>query len=254
MRVSEFILPCVLSVAIHALAFSSGGVHHDAEVLFDQGAVSLKIVSSAAPGASHEVPEVNRAGRIEPAPKGAEQSARPGRETMQAVKERQAVPEAEAVAAPEQGSGSTELQDEGHGSGQEPAETTPKVTGRETHMADDQGPGLSMLQKPVQTNPGDEIDAQDRGAHLEAHVVGLSKPEYPWYSRIHAEEGVVVLSVEVLANGKPGRTEVVSSSGYRRLDRAALKAVGSASFVPASSDGRAVTSTKRMAFRFDLDD
>jgi protein TonB len=87
-----------------------------------------------------------------------------------------------------------------------------------------------------------------------ARVRGRLKPEYPRYSRIRGEEGRVVLSVQILADGSSGVIEIVRSSGHRRLDEAAVRAVENAVFVPASIDGEAVESTRRFAFRFDLDD
>lgn len=51
------------------------------------------------------------------------------------------------------------------------------------------------------------------------------QPNYPEASRSRGEQGEVLLKVEVLANGRVGQLEVDKSSGYARLDEAALRTV-----------------------------
>ena len=82
----------------------------------------------------------------------------------------------------------------------------------------------------------------------------LSKPDYPRYSRLHNEEGTTVLSVEILPDGKLGKVEVVQSSGFLRLDQAALKGIRKADLVPAVKEGKRIASIKRIAIKFDLED
>ncbi len=54
------------------------------------------------------------------------------------------------------------------------------------------------------------------------------------------EQGTVVLTVMVRSDGSAGDVEVKSSSGFPRLDRAAVDAVKTWRFVPATVDGKAV--------------
>ena len=91
-------------------------------------------------------------------------------------------------------------------------------------------------------------------ADFPAKITLASKPSYPRYCRLHEEEGTTVLSVEVLSNGEMGRVDVVRSSGYRRLDEAAVKGIRKAELIPAFKDGKKVTSVKRIAITFDLED
>jgi TonB family protein len=77
-------------------------------------------------------------------------------------------------------------------------------------------------------------------------------PEYPWLSRKHREEGVVLLEVEVLPSGRPGRITVVEDPGHPRLVDAALDAVRREHFTPATAAGRPVTGTLRIPYRFRL--
>lgn len=58
-------------------------------------------------------------------------------------------------------------------------------------------------------------------------------PIYPALSRQRGETGRVLLHVHVLANGRAERVEIKTSSGFERLDRAALEAVARWRFVPA---------------------
>lgn len=50
-------------------------------------------------------------------------------------------------------------------------------------------------------------------------------PEYPGLSRMRGESGVVVLRVLVTAEGRPGEVRLAQSSGFTRLDRAAVQVV-----------------------------
>jgi protein TonB len=88
-----------------------------------------------------------------------------------------------------------------------------------------------------------------------ARIAGLSRPRYPRYSRLYREEGTTELLVEILADGNLGAIEVFRSSGYQRLDQAAVSAIREAeAIVPARKDGRNVTSKTRIDFKFDLED
>ncbi len=51
-----------------------------------------------------------------------------------------------------------------------------------------------------------------------------SAPEYPYLARRMGWEGRVVLSIEVLPNGRTGQVRVVTGSGYDLLDDSAVKA------------------------------
>ena len=59
------------------------------------------------------------------------------------------------------------------------------------------------------------------------------KPPYPMIARKRRYEGVVVLRVEILSNGRVGEVRVKRSSGHRILDRSALKTVKEWRFIPA---------------------
>lgn len=85
-----------------------------------------------------------------------------------------------------------------------------------------------------------------------ARVLDNPRPAYPRQARRRGLEGQVVLEVQVLPDGHPGRIEVVAGSGHSILDRAALAALRDWRFEPAREGGRAVSATLRVPVRFQL--
>ncbi|MDE1171845.1 MAG: energy transducer TonB [Verrucomicrobium sp.] len=79
-------------------------------------------------------------------------------------------------------------------------------------------------------------------------------PEYPPASRRAREEGTVYLSVEIDERGSPVRVTVSRSSGYPRLDAAALRTVSRWRFSPARLGGVAVACNAVVPVRFELKD
>ncbi|MBL8630300.1 MAG: energy transducer TonB [Rhodospirillaceae bacterium] len=67
----------------------------------------------------------------------------------------------------------------------------------------------------------------------------VTQPEYPPSSKRAGEEGVVVLQLYVLEDGKVGEAKVEKSSGFPKLDEAALKeALRSWKLLPATQGGK----------------
>jgi protein TonB len=78
------------------------------------------------------------------------------------------------------------------------------------------------------------------------------EPVYPPTSRRMGEEGVVRLKVLVDERGRPHEVVVQNSSGYPRLDQAAIEAVRRWRFEPATDGSRAVSAWSAVAIRFQL--
>jgi TonB family protein len=78
------------------------------------------------------------------------------------------------------------------------------------------------------------------------------KPVYPKRAILRGYEGTVTLLAEVLTDGSVGEVTILESSGYRILDRSALKAVRSWQFRPGSEDGRPVTMKVKVPVVFRL--
>lgn len=66
------------------------------------------------------------------------------------------------------------------------------------------------------------------------------------------EQGTVMLRVMVKADGNAGMVEVKSSSGYPRLDQAAIDAVKTWRFNPATSDGKTIDEWYQVPIPFKL--
>ena len=63
------------------------------------------------------------------------------------------------------------------------------------------------------------------------------RPAYPSISRRMGEQGKVMLRVFVNAQGQPERIEIKQSSGFERLDKAAIAAVQRWKFTPGTRNG-----------------
>lgn len=77
-------------------------------------------------------------------------------------------------------------------------------------------------------------------------------PAYPFSSRKLGEEGTVLLAVEISPDGGVNSLSIRNSSGYSRLDEAALKAVRRWRFKPARIGGIAVSDKVEVPIRFAL--
>lgn len=97
-------------------------------------------------------------------------------------------------------------------------------------------------------------DAELVPPHADATRVGNSPPSYPPLSRRLGEQGQVVLSLHVLADGSLGQLLVKQSSGYRRLDEAAIAAVRTWRFIPAMQGGTPVAAWYLQPVSFSLRD
>jgi protein TonB len=78
-------------------------------------------------------------------------------------------------------------------------------------------------------------------------------PDYPSISTRMNEEGKVILRVELGEDGRVVSAEVKSSSGYRRLDEAALSAVKNWHCKPSVHNGVAVRAIALQPFNFMLE-
>jgi protein TonB len=63
------------------------------------------------------------------------------------------------------------------------------------------------------------------------------KAEYPKASLMNEEEGAVTMSFLVSADGNVIESKVDKTSGYKTLDKAALKSLSACKFKPGTKDG-----------------
>lgn len=89
-------------------------------------------------------------------------------------------------------------------------------------------------------------------ARFDADYLHNPKPSYPPASRRLAEEGRVLLRVRVSAEGIPEHVEIKHTSGFSRLDQAALDTVACWRFVPARRGNETVAAWVLVPITFNL--
>lgn len=204
----------VLSIAVHAAALYSRGIYTPAKPQLEAGrtVVQLTLVPSAAAIMVEPEPVVEPEPIIEPQPK-------PVVEPVPVVAPIP-VPEPviEPVAEPEQ---------------KAVIEPTPE---------------------PAQEEAVEQVASmlEDKGVLTQATPVVGIRATYPRSSQRRGHQGTVVLSIQVLKNGKAGRVKIITSSGYPRLDEAAVKAAKAANYSPAEQFGKAVESQLTQPVTFEL--
>lgn len=78
-------------------------------------------------------------------------------------------------------------------------------------------------------------------------------PTYPALSREAGETGRVLLRAEISPEGRVQQLDIQDSSGFRRLDQAALNAVRHWRFQPATANGQPIAGVALIPLRFTLD-
>ena len=115
------------------------------------------------------------------------------------------------------------------------------------------------LPVPAETAP--QVVAAARPAQMPAGPVTLStelsvscpemaRPPYPALSRRLGEEGKLTLQVELDESGRVTQTQIIKSSGYSRLDNAAVATVKTWHCRPATRDGQPVRTVALQPFNF----
>jgi len=87
-----------------------------------------------------------------------------------------------------------------------------------------------------------------------ARMDSCAKPRYPPASERLHEEGVVSLKFLISENGQVLSGSVEKSSGYKRLDDAALAALSLCKFRPATVDGKPRQEWSALRYRWELND
>ena len=115
------------------------------------------------------------------------------------------------------------------------------------------GPSTATPAAPAQ--PGGRetlaIAAPKSVPHVECSIV---KPDYPAPSRRRGETGVASVRFVIGVTGAIEQAELVKSSGYARLDEAALAAVRASTCHPYVENGSPLRVANTQPFAFSLDD
>ena len=80
----------------------------------------------------------------------------------------------------------------------------------------------------------------------------FTEPEYPVSEIRLGREGTVLLSLQILPNGRVGAVRIEQSSGYVKLDEAAAKEARRWRMKPGTSDGTAMAMWKLVPIKFQL--
>lgn len=125
-------------------------------------------------------------------------------------------------------------------------------------------PATRQLERVIQAEPAPQPPGAAAKDSVAASAVPVSAPVlnatayynapplYPRLSRKLREQGTVVLQLTVLASGKVADVTVQQSSGYPRLDQAALSAVQHWRYQPAQRAGEAIDYRYRQRVEFSL--
>ena len=87
---------------------------------------------------------------------------------------------------------------------------------------------------------------------MEASRLNNPAPTYPKRSRQRGEQGTVVLHILIKADGSVGQAKLQQSSGFSRLDKAALKAIKRWRYQAARQGGKAIDYWYIQAMTFTL--
>ena len=95
-------------------------------------------------------------------------------------------------------------------------------------------------------------------SHLNTVVIAYplykenAPPAYPEIARIRGYEGIVLVSAEILPDGRVGNMKIRKSSGYAILDQSAIEAVKPWKFEPAKKSGNPFTVWVELPIKFIL--
>jgi protein TonB len=112
-------------------------------------------------------------------------------------------------------------------------------------------PAAEAQAKPTNTKAADTQAYQSPS--FNAAYLNNPAPKYPPVSRRLGEQGLVLLRVQVTADGIAESVELQTGSGSSRLDQAALEAVKKWRFVPAKRGDQSVSASVVVPVRFSLE-
>jgi protein TonB len=117
---------------------------------------------------------------------------------------------------------------------------------------------IPEIDVPIEEPAPNAITAETSPAPPVAETANMTvsrrvDPIYPAGSRRDGEQGTGMFRVLVDEKGRPTQVEVLKSSGFPRLDEAAMQAIRKWSFKPAMQNSQAVQSWTRVQVAFRLE-
>lgn len=111
----------------------------------------------------------------------------------------------------------------------------------------------AVVEAPPAPPPPRPVEPVALTGDLSLACPSRASPAYPALSRRLGEEGRVVLRVELDSEGRVDSARVATSSGFKRLDEAALAAVRGWRCNPPTRDGRSTSAVATQPFQFNLE-
>lgn len=109
-----------------------------------------------------------------------------------------------------------------------------------------------QAEKPAEPTPAAPVPAPVVPPRAEAGQLSNPAPVYPSLSQRLREEGIVVLEILIKADGTVGEIKIKSSSGFKRLDETAAKAVSRWRYLPATQGGKKIDFWYEQPVEFNL--
>lgn len=131
----------------------------------------------------------------------------------------------------------------------------PTVVAPKPEYAPDETPTVTGTTSPNQNLPPISRGETPRQPAIVEPAIpssGLTQPLYPASAIRAGHSGTVVLSLEILVNGRVGQVRLVQSSGFAALDQSAMREARKWRFVPGTRDGVPVVRWKQVPVKFEL--
>lgn len=113
-------------------------------------------------------------------------------------------------------------------------------------------PSHTPVESPAPVAKAEPLEEKVTPPSAGADYLHNPAPEYPEVAMDRGWEGKVLMKVHVKPDGKPDEVSVISSSGQRILDDAAIKTVNKWMFVPASKGGSPIAGWVTVPITFNL--
>lgn len=128
----------------------------------------------------------------------------------------------------------------------------PKAPPSERAVKAPEPPPPPPVQTPAEPRPAEPTPAPVLPPRAEAGQLSNPAPVYPNLSRRLREEGIVVLDILIKADGSVGEIKIKTSSGFKRLDDTAVKAVKQWRYQPATQGDKKIDYWYEQPVEFNL--
>ncbi len=133
-----------------------------------------------------------------------------------------------------------------------PTQKTPPPVAKAAAAAPAPAPSKAVRQKAASSSPAKTAEPTTQLPSADAAGLNNKAPVYPMLSRKRKEQGTVWLLLLVSKEGLVTELKLKKTSGFDRLDQAALQAVKKWKFQPARKQGQAIDYWYELPLKFSL--